>query len=606
MATIDKLLYLASGLPTAISLTATGNILHADILKATTKLTIGATDLTEANLGLLVGTGDASAAHHHDGRYYTETELTDRTATSGAAKLAVERKIYANITGYGSLIADTLANYNLQALLDGVNSALATAGGTEFSDATFRIQDNGDPTKQIAFEASTVLTGTTRTITMPDANVDLGKVATALQKDGTVTPTANLPMGGYKLTGLAAGSNTGDSVSYEQLTALQTLIQNFEFVNSAIDYITDNTAVPPTEVTGDRYVLSHDGGAPHANWDGAEAGDIVEFNGTLWVETNPTTGMMISVDDETSSLRQWSGSAWQQKYFESTTASGGLEKTNFDIAIAASAAGDGISLNAGVLAVDHDGQGLQISTGQLALELDGSTLSKSASGVKVADGGVGTTQLAADSVDKTKIAADVAGAGLDQNVDGSLEVKVDNLSLEVATDTVQVKLAATAKLSKSGAGLDVNHYGESIGCRQSTYDLFSKKNIHYSQWYAPNAQSHAANLVLGMNSSGELIKMQADAINNCKGLLAISLSAIDDTVPAPANSNELSLNGECTVVEEAAGNLTIGSRVYLSASQPGKVTQTAPTATGSVVYFLGVAIATDKILFTPQLVAVNA
>lgn len=38
----------------------------------------------------------------------------------------------------------------------------------------------------------------------------------ALLKDGTVVPTANLPMGTYKLTGLGAGSGAGDSVRYEQ------------------------------------------------------------------------------------------------------------------------------------------------------------------------------------------------------------------------------------------------------------------------------------------------------------------------------------------------------------------------------------------------------
>ncbi len=43
----------------------------------------------------------------------------------------------------------------------------------EFLDTIFRIQDDGDPTKEIAFEASSISTGTTRTITMPDNDVDL-------------------------------------------------------------------------------------------------------------------------------------------------------------------------------------------------------------------------------------------------------------------------------------------------------------------------------------------------------------------------------------------------------------------------------------------------
>lgn len=47
---------------------------------------------------------------------------------------------------------------------------------TTVSDATFRIQDNVDPTKQIAFEASSISPATTATITMPDYDVDLGAI----------------------------------------------------------------------------------------------------------------------------------------------------------------------------------------------------------------------------------------------------------------------------------------------------------------------------------------------------------------------------------------------------------------------------------------------
>lgn len=56
----------------------------------------------------------------------------------------------------------------------------APTAGSEFADDTFRIQDNGDPTKEIAFQASGITAGQTRTITMPDADVNLGNVATAV------------------------------------------------------------------------------------------------------------------------------------------------------------------------------------------------------------------------------------------------------------------------------------------------------------------------------------------------------------------------------------------------------------------------------------------
>ncbi len=59
------------------------------------------------------------------------------------------------------------------------NGATTDLGGSPtFSDSTFRIQDNGDATKQIAFEASAITTGTTRTVTVPDTDVDLTDIAT--------------------------------------------------------------------------------------------------------------------------------------------------------------------------------------------------------------------------------------------------------------------------------------------------------------------------------------------------------------------------------------------------------------------------------------------
>ena len=57
---------------------------------------------------------------------------------------------------------------------------------------------------------------------------------------------------------------------------------------------------------------------------------------------------------------------------------------------------DGITVSGTSIAVDHDGEGLTFDTAQLALELDGATLSKSATGLKVTDAGIGEAQLASD------------------------------------------------------------------------------------------------------------------------------------------------------------------------------------------------------------------
>jgi hypothetical protein len=67
----------------------------------------------------------------------------------------------------------------------------------------------------------------------------------------------------------------------------------------------------------------------------------------------------------------------------------------------------------------------------------------------VADLNITTAKLADDAVDKAKVAADVAGSGLGQNADGSLETNVDGSTIEVSGDALQVKDAGivTAKLA---------------------------------------------------------------------------------------------------------------------------------------------------------------
>ena len=61
-----------------------------------------------------------------------------------------------------------------------------------FSDSTFRIQDNANATNQLAFEASGIGTGQTRTIIMPDVDVNLASYARAYQSTGLKTITKQL------------------------------------------------------------------------------------------------------------------------------------------------------------------------------------------------------------------------------------------------------------------------------------------------------------------------------------------------------------------------------------------------------------------------------
>jgi hypothetical protein len=77
----------------------------------------------------------------------------------------------------------------------------AVASPAVFSDSTFRVQDNDDATKQLAFEVSGVGAGTTKTITMPDANINLGNLSSVATTDSnTLSGTRTRILGGSSNT----------------------------------------------------------------------------------------------------------------------------------------------------------------------------------------------------------------------------------------------------------------------------------------------------------------------------------------------------------------------------------------------------------------------
>ena len=101
------------------------------------------------------GTGSSTAAG-------ALTNLVTGTSVA-TATVAGDDKVLIQDTDSG----DAIATVTAQSIAD------LAAGASEFDDATFRIQDNGDDTKELAFEVSAIASGTTRTITMPNSAVDL-------------------------------------------------------------------------------------------------------------------------------------------------------------------------------------------------------------------------------------------------------------------------------------------------------------------------------------------------------------------------------------------------------------------------------------------------
>ena len=107
--------------------------------------------------------------------------------------------------------------------LRGFTGSTATGGGiggseTEFSDSQFRVFNNTESTKKVAFDVSGVTAGNTRTLTVPDKDVDLDSLPRTLEINNTPTGAYTLVAGDNgKLVTIDAGLTipTGLAIGFQ-------------------------------------------------------------------------------------------------------------------------------------------------------------------------------------------------------------------------------------------------------------------------------------------------------------------------------------------------------------------------------------------------------
>jgi len=203
------------------------------------------------------------------------------------------------------------------------NGSTTELGGTPvFSDADFAIYKAGDTTAKVMVDATAVATATTRTITMPNANVDLGKVATAVQRDGSVAFTAAQSMGSNKLTSVADPTLAQDAATknYADTTfvplsqkgaasGVATLdgggkVPVSQLPNSVMEFqgnwnasTNSPTLADGTGNTGDVYRVNVAGsqnlGSGSITY---VVGDWVVYNGTIWQQSHAGADAVVSVN----------------------------------------------------------------------------------------------------------------------------------------------------------------------------------------------------------------------------------------------------------------------------------------------------------------------
>lgn len=112
------------------------------------------------------------------------------------------------------------------------------------SDAVFRVVDNSDTTKKLAFECSSITTATTRTLTVPDANTTIAGLSVAQTFSAAQTFSGNITQTGSTTlsTGTGAVSLNGVVTCASTITATTATLSTSLILSASNGDILSNTS----------------------------------------------------------------------------------------------------------------------------------------------------------------------------------------------------------------------------------------------------------------------------------------------------------------------------------------------------------------------------
>lgn len=588
MADISKLSRLFNGVQRNVDISS--NTLVTQSIKVGGS--VSNTELTKTildNLVTLQGGGDAGALHTHDGRYFTETELGSATASSGS-DLIGDDNTYSNFTPSAATVKGALA---------GIDSALATAGSKEFLDSEFRVTGSADATKKVAIEVDGLTTATTRTITMPDANVNLTDVNNAVLVGGSRAFTADQSMGGFKLTNVATPVSSTDAANKAYVDAVK---QGLDIKDSVRALSTSNvaltgTAQPTLTIDGvslansDRVLLV---GQTTGSENGIYVVGGIGSNYTLTRATDAdssaevTTGMFtfvsegtanadsgwvlttndpITLDTTALSFTQFSGAG-------QITAGAGLTKTGNTIDVAA--ADSSITVNADSIQVKLDPAGaITLDGGSAGIQVN---LEATDPSLQISSNELGVKFDAAGALSK-------GASGVKANVDGS--------TIEIATNALQLKDAGvTAAKLASGVADQTTITGGAGSALAVQYAPRGVKSAVAGEAMAADT-SFLVRYAVNGETAGRVYKADKDASVSDK-FYAFGVALKASAVSAGDSVNVTFEGTHILGASDTAFNAAdIGKPVYLTAA--GAFSVTAPSAVDEAVYRIGVVENTDRI-----------
>lgn len=473
--------------------------------------------------------------------------------------------------------------------LDGVTSAIQTQLNTAATGLSDHLADAVD-----AHDASAISSVPAGNLAATDVQSALNELqsdvdtraldSAVIKKDGSVAFTAAQSMGGFKLTSVAAPTAGSDAANKSYVDSVA---EGLKPKTAARAATTGNIVIATALNSGD--VID---GITLANGDRVLVKDqtSAQFNGIYIVGATPARSTdfdsLSPIDEINGALvAVQEGTANAGKVFvqQGTVAVLDTDPINFVFfnSSASLVGGDGITVSGNNVSVDHDGEGLQFVSTQLALELDGSTLSKSATGVKVADGGISNTQVnAAAAIAYSKLAlsnsivnADInASAAIDATkiADGSV-TSTEFQFINTLTSNAQTQINGKAN---TNLGNIVNVIANITPDSINTYDLGSsslpwrtlntKNVILYSAAGAQQGRVAQGSVTLPSGGSSS-INFSSEYSGSYNGAISVH------------STNEATANASATgAVNIESGNKTAGT------GNSGAITLQTGTSAGGV------------------------
>lgn len=167
-------------------------------------------------------------------------------SATGSGIVKATSGVYSTVTAPSGTIVGTSDSQSLS------NKTLDNTTTATIKDTLFTIQDDGDATKLIAFQASSITTGTTRTLTVPDASgiITLTAATQTLTNKTLTTPTiADFTNAGHDHSNAAGGG-----------TILAAAVSNFDeaaqdavgaMIDSSLTYVDGTPLLQRAALTGD-------------------------------------------------------------------------------------------------------------------------------------------------------------------------------------------------------------------------------------------------------------------------------------------------------------------------------------------------------------------